>query len=86
MSGDITIYAPYAVMTLTFLIQLRIFARTEELKKLESYLMTYAMEHFVTKDMYADNHKALQNQMLQIHHDISEVKNMLISMIRSREV
>ncbi len=77
---NLIIFAPCAVFVIVLLIQLGIFARTSDVKAIEAKLMTYASEHFVTRDTYSDNHKALQNQMLQIHNDISEVKTLLIKM------
>ncbi len=74
-------YAPFALFVINLLLCLRIFARTEDMNNLKAELITYGMEHFITKDMYSDNHKALQDQMLQIHSDISDVKNLLISSI-----
>lgn len=81
----IEVYAPYIVIVIYAIVTMRIFARIEDLKKLETDLMKYAMEHFVTKDTYADNHKALQDQMLQIHQDVSDVKNLLIGVLNKRE-
>ncbi len=78
------IYAPCALFALTTLINLKIFARTDELSKLKAELMTYASEHFITKDTYSDNHKALQSDILQMRHDIADVKNLLISIINER--
>ena len=42
--------------------------------------MTYAMEHFVTRDTYNLNHKALQDNLAQIRQDISDVRNLLINL------
>lgn len=80
---NLIIFAPCALFIITTLIQLKIFARTEELTALKAELITYAAEHFVKQDTYQDNHKALQNQMLQIHKDISDVKNILIGIVNS---
>lgn len=76
---NLLLYAPCALFVITTIVSMRIFARTGDVKAMEAKLMTYAMEHFVTRDIYADNHKALQSQMLQIQHDISEVKTILIN-------
>lgn len=73
------IYAPCTLFVLTTLLNIKIFARSEDLSKLKADLMTYAAEHFVTKDTYSDSQKALQSHMLQIHNEISDVKNMLIT-------
>ena len=84
MPEHLIMYAPYVLFVITSLISLKIFARTEELSKLKADLMTYAAEHFVSKDTYSDNHKALQDQMLQIHQDVSDVKNILIGIVNNR--
>lgn len=78
---NLIIFAPFALYVITTLIQLKIFARTDELSALKAELITYAAEHFVKQDTYQDNHKALQDQMLQIHQDVSDVKNLLIGII-----
>ena len=78
------VYAPYALFILNFLLALKLFARTDELEKLKSELMKYSMEHFVTKDIYADNHRALQEQISQMRQDVSDVKNLIISDISNR--
>ena len=77
-------YAPYALFILNFLLALKLFARTDELEKLKSELMKYSMEHFVTKVIYADNHRALQEQISQMRQDVSDVKNLIISDISNR--
>lgn len=76
---QLIIFAPCAVFVVVLLIQLGIFARTSEVKAIEAKLMTYAMEHFVTKDTYSLNHKALQDNLAQIREDISDVRNLLIN-------
>lgn len=45
--------------------------------------MTYMAENFVREENYRDNHKALQDQMAQIHNDVSDVKNLLIGIINA---
>lgn len=82
---NLIIYAPYAVYVILTLINLKIFARTEDLKGLKAELMTYASEHFVSREVYSDNHKALQDQMLQIHTDVSDVKNILIGIVSGQK-
>ena len=81
---DFIILAPAALYIITLIIQLKIFARVDELATLKAELITYATEHFVKQDTYQDNHKALQNQMLQIHQDVSDVKDLLIGIINNR--
>lgn len=80
MENNLIIFAPCAVFVIVLLIQLNIFARTSELKAIETKLMTYAMEHFVTRDTYNLNHKALQDNLSQIRQDISDVRNLLITL------
>lgn len=95
---NIQLYAPYVLVGILTLLSLKIFARTEDVVKLEvklqeaetkiqnlkAELVTYASENFVNKDTYSDNHKALQDQMLQIHQDVSDVKNILIGIVNDR--
>lgn len=76
-------YGPCAAFVITSLINLKIFARSEDLSKLKAELMAYTSEHFVNRETYSDNHKALQDQMLQIHQDVSDVKNILISIVNA---
>jgi len=78
---NLVIYAPCVLYVITTLIQLKVFARTDELATLRAELIAYATEHFVKQETYQDNHKALQDQMLQIHQDVSDVKNLLIGII-----
>lgn len=78
------IYAPCGLFVISILVSLKLFARSDELTALETKIMTYAVEHFVSKDTYSDNHKALQDQMLQIHQDVSDVKNILIGIVNDR--
>lgn len=98
MMENIQTYAPYVVAVILAILSLKIFARTEDVIKLEvklqeteteirnlkAELVTYASENFVSKDTYSDNHKALQDQMLQIHQDVSDVKNILIGIVNDR--
>lgn len=95
---NIQLYGPYVLAVILILLSLKIFARTEdvvqlevkvqetetEIRNLKAELVTYASENFVSKDTYSDNHKALQDQMLQIHQDISDVKNLLIGIVNDR--
>lgn len=77
------IYAPCALFIITTLIQLKIFARNDELTKVEARMTKYINDNFVRREVYSDNHKALQEQISQIHQDVSDVKNLLISIINS---
>ncbi len=60
---------------------LNIFARNSEVKSLEAKIMELLAKNYLLKDTYADNHKALQEQMLQLQHDISDVKSLLITAV-----
>lgn len=78
---NIALYAPMAIYVITLLVQLKIFARTEELLALKTELFQYMNEHYVGISHYNENHKTLQEQMNNISHEISEVKNLLINII-----
>lgn len=75
---NLELYAPYIVIIIQVLVSLKIFARTDELTQLKADLIQYMNEQFVQKEIYADNHKALQDSMLQISHDISDLKTLII--------
>jgi len=60
---------------------MKIFARTEDLTKLEARMITYINDNFVKESVYADNHKALQTDITQMRQDVSDVKNLLIGII-----
>lgn len=81
---NIALYAPMAIYVITLLVQLKIFARTEELLALKTELFQYINEHYISTNNYEINHKALQDQMNSIAHEISEVKNLLISIISNQ--
>lgn len=78
-------YGACALYVINTIIGLKIFARTEELNKLEAQLMKYAMEHFLSKDTYNLNHQFLQEQIVDIRKDISDVKDLLIKVISRGE-
>lgn len=78
-------YGACALYVINTIIGLKIFARTEELNKLEASLMKYAMEHFLSKDTYNLNHQFLQEQIVDIRKDISDVKDLLIKVISRGE-
>lgn len=78
---NLVIYAPCALFIITTVVQLKIFARTEELTKLEARMIKYINDNFVKESIYADNHKALQTDIAQMRQDISDVKNLLIGII-----
>ncbi len=75
------IFAPCVLFVITTLIQMRVFARTEDLTKLEARMITYINDNFVKESIYTDNHKALQADITQMRQDISDVKNLLIGII-----
>lgn len=77
-------YGAVALYIINTLIGLKIFARTEELNKLEASLIRYASERYLSKDMYNANHQALQEQIMQIHRDISDMKEMLFKALTDR--
>lgn len=78
------VYAPCALFVITTLVQLKIFARAEELTKLEARMTKYINDNFVRRDTYTENHKSLQEQISQIHQDVSDVKNLLISIVNNQ--
>lgn len=80
---NLIIYAPCLLYIITTLVQLKIFARSEELTQLEARMTKYINDNFTRIQTYSDNHKALQEQISQIHQDVSDVKNLLISIINS---
>lgn len=82
---DYVMYGACALYVINTIIGLKIFARTEELNKLEAQLMKYAMEHFLSKDTYNLNHSFLQEQIVDIRKDISDVKDLLIKVISRGE-
>lgn len=82
---NLIVYGACALYVINTIIGLKIFARTEELNKLEASLMKYAMEHFLSKDTYNLNHQFLQEQIVDIRKDISDVKDLLIKVISRGE-
>lgn len=81
---NLYILAPCILYIITTLINLKIFARCDELTKLESGITKYINHNFVRLENYSDNHKSLQEQISQIHQDVSDVKNLLISIVSNR--
>lgn len=77
------IFAPCVLFVITTLIQMKIFARNDEVTKLEARMTKYINDNFVRRDTYTENHNSLQEQISQIHRDVSDVKNLLISIINS---
>lgn len=80
---NLIIFGPCALFIITTIVQLKIFARSEGLTKLEARMTQYVNDNFTRIQTYSDNHKALQEQISQIHQDVSDVKNLLISIINS---
>lgn len=80
---NLLIFAPCVLFVITTLIQMKIFARNDEVTKLEARMTKYINDNFVRRDTYSENHNSLQEQISQIHRDVSDVKNLLISIINS---
>lgn len=62
-------------------LQLNIFARSDDLSKLETKIMKHTAENFVNYKIYHDNHISLETRITQIDNNVQEVKNLLISFI-----
>lgn len=77
----IVIYGTTALVVINIIINLGIFARSSDLKALEAKIADKLSKEYVQKDVYADNHKALEAQILQLQHDVSDVKSLLITAI-----
>ena len=75
------VYGACALYVINTIIGLKIFARTEELNKLEASLTRYVMENFLSKDIYNLNHKYLQEQIVDMRKDISDMKDLLIKVV-----
>ena len=71
-------YAPILIVLVMFLIQQKIFVTPEQLESMKSALIEYISEHYVSDRTYRENHLTLQEQLSLIHHDINDVKNLLI--------
>ncbi|MBS4760278.1 MAG: hypothetical protein KHX03_06235 [Clostridium sp.] len=71
-------YAPILIVLVMFLIQQKIFVTPEQLESMKSALIEYISEHYVSDRTYRENHRTLQEQLSLIHHDINDVKNLLI--------
>ncbi|MCD7878436.1 MAG: hypothetical protein LUG16_00715 [Candidatus Gastranaerophilales bacterium] len=82
---NIIIFAPCAVFVITLLIQLGIFARTSELASLKAEMFEYVAKNYLSKDIYADNHKSLQEDLTQMRQDIADVKNLLITIVTKEQ-
>lgn len=78
------VYAPCALFVITTLIQIKIFARSEDLTRLDAKTTKYINDNFVRRDTYTENHKSLQEQISQIHQDVSDVKNLLIGIVNNQ--
>lgn len=81
LMDNFLIYGPCALFVITTLISVKIFARSEDLLKLKAELLEYMNNNFVKESIYADNHKALQQDIAQMRQDVSDVKNLLIGII-----
>lgn len=71
-----------AVYVITLLLQIKIFARTDEVKNLEIQLIKYVNDNFVQNKIYMDNQNEMRKQLSQVHADINDVKQILISMVK----
>ena len=65
-------------MLVIFCIQYKIFITPADFQKEKASFIQYIAEHYVSDKTYRENHKALQEQLTQIHSDINDVKNILI--------
>lgn len=73
-----------AVYVLTLLLQIKIFARTDEVKNLEIQLIKYVNDNFVQNKIYMDNQNEMRKQLSQVHADINDIKEILISMVKKQ--
>lgn len=71
-----------AVYVITLLLQIKIFARTDEVKNLEIQLIKYVNDNFVQNKIYMDNQNEMRKQLSQVHADINDIKEILISMVK----
>lgn len=71
-------YAPITVYVITTLIGLKIFARRDELTSLETKIITYIIDNFVSKDSYQD----LKDQIKEVRNDVRDIKNLLLNKFR----
>lgn len=70
------------VYVITLLLQIKIFARTDEVKNLEIQLIKYVNDNFVQNKIYMDNQNEMRKQLSQVHADINDIKEILISMVK----
>lgn len=73
-----------AVYVITLLLQIKIFARTDEVKNLEIQLIKYVNDNFVQNKIYMDNQNEMRKQLSQVHADINDIKEILISMVKKQ--
>lgn len=73
-----------AVYVITLLLQIKIFARTDEVKSLEIQLIKYVNDNFVQNKIYMDNQNEMRKQLSQVHADINDIKELLISMVKKQ--
>lgn len=72
------------VYVITLLLQIKIFARTDEVKNLEIQLIKYVNDNFVQNKIYMDNQNEMRKQLSQVHADINDIKEILISMVKKQ--
>lgn len=73
-----------AIYVITLLLQIKIFARTDEVKNLEIQLIKYVNDNFVQNKIYMDNQNEMRKQLSQVHADINDIKEILISMVKKQ--
>ncbi len=78
MDKYISKFAPYITIFIIFCVQCNIFLTPAKFQEEKALFFQYIAEHYVSDKTYRENHKALQDQLSQIHSDINEVKNILI--------
>lgn len=81
---NLTLYSPYIIMFIIFCIQYKIFMTPADFQKEKALFVQYISDHYVSDKTYRENHKSLQEQVTQIHQDVSEVKTLLISIVNNQ--
>ena len=81
---NLIVYAPYIIMFIIFCIQYKIFMTPADFQKEKASFIQYIAEHYVSDKTYRANHTSLQEQVTQIHQDVSEVKTLLISIVNNQ--
>lgn len=71
-------YAPIILVVFGFAVSYRLFVTPNQLAEQKTELFKYIAEHYVSHNTYFENNKTVQEQLSQIHQDISDIKNLLI--------